>query len=73
MTILEFLEALEQNPELAERFRSSDPAISKSVCEELGLNDRQCKVVRSGDLQRIRHAIELESGPTKGLYLKVVM
>ena len=73
MTILEFLEELERNPDLAERFRSKDPAISRGVCEELGLNTRQCNVVRSGDLQRIRHAIELESGSTKGLYLKVVM
>ena len=69
MTIKKFLEELEGDTELLALFRS-DPA---AACKRAGLNVRQCRVVRSGDLDRIRNAIELESGPTKGLFIKVVM
>ncbi len=69
MTIREFLEQLEHDEELLALFQSNPEA----ACEQARLNDRQCRVVTSGDLSRIRHAIELESGPTKGLYIKVVM
>jgi hypothetical protein len=69
MTIKKFLEALERDTELLGLFRSNPAA----ACKEAGLNARQCRVVSSGDLTKIRNAIELESGPTKGLFIKVVM
>lgn len=69
MTIKEFLEKLERDEELLGLFRDNPAA----ACEREGLNERQCAVVTSGNLQKIRHAIELESGPTRGLHLRVIM
>ncbi len=69
MTIKEFLDQLDRDEDLLQLFLQNPAA----ACERSGLNERQCAVVTSGNLQRIRHAIELETGPTKGMHLRVVM
>ena len=74
MTIIEVsARSSSANPELLSSLSLHRPLDLGGVCKLAGLNVRQCRVVRSGDLHRIRHAIELESGPTKGLFIKVVM
>jgi len=67
--IKDFLEALGNDDSLFARFRD-DP---QGVAEEFGLSPGQIQAVTSHNLNRIRHAIELESGDQTGQLLRVVM
>ena len=69
MTIKEFLEKMESDPALLALYLSDPDA----ACVQEGLTEKQCKVLKRGDLNKIRDEIAEESPPTKGLFIKVVM
>ena len=69
VTIKEFFDQLNSDPDLMNEFLANREA----VCRAAGLNDRQCRVIASGDFQKIQHAIELESDIEAGDSIHIVM
>lgn len=55
--ILDFLVSVAEDPEKQALLRED----RERLIEESGLNERQKKILRSGDLERIRYAVEYEA------------